>query len=98
MPETVIVKQFQPSFFSKDGGLIQVTLKLVGESSAGGASLAFDSLREAMRAKYGDELSSDEKYLPSFGSMSSMAGRRHGYPAKRISRSSSLHRGMASHR
>ena len=50
-------ERFAASFYFKDEKLAQVTLALQGEKSFPAALSTFDSLSEALRTKYGSEIS-----------------------------------------
>lgn len=55
----IINKLFDASFFFKNDKLTQVTLQLHKDNSAAAARIAYDTLREALRSKYGQEINSD---------------------------------------
>lgn len=53
----IVGHHFKSSFYFKDSKLVQVTLSLTDNESANGAKLVFDSLSDALKAKYGAEMS-----------------------------------------
>lgn len=57
----LVNKRFVASFYFADGKLVQVTLRLDSDRTPTGAALTFNSLTEALRAKYGQELAQDNK-------------------------------------
>ena len=54
----IINRKFDAAFFFKDGKLSQVTLQLQKGSTSAAAKLGYDSLREVLRSKYGQEIDS----------------------------------------
>jgi len=57
----IVNKRFSASFYFIAGKLTQVTLSLEKGHTFRGATLVFDSLTEALRAKYGREINRDSK-------------------------------------
>ena len=79
LPKIELVgKPFQASFFFKDERLVQVTLTLTEKLRFNLARIsAYDSLLQALRVKYGPELSSTNNSIGTSGSIGTswMSGR-----------------------